>query len=135
MDSAPDTFAPSRYDAPPATPRGGLSPVHLERALAAIQARLPGSTLVADLAAALPMSPFHFARAFKVSVGVPPHRYILQQRIERAKALLARPDLSIAQVSAQAGFKTTSHFTSVFRQIAGETPARYRASRRLPIAG
>lgn len=136
MHLAPDhasAAAPAGY--PETPPRGGLSPAHLNRALEAIEARLPRSILVAELAASIPMSPFHFARAFKASVGVPPHRYILLQRIERAKALLEHGSEPISAISGRVGFKTTSHFTSVFRQLCGLTPARYRASRRDAIAG
>ena len=132
MHSAPETLVPSQPDWTTAPLRGGLSPAHLHRALAAIEARLPEAILVAELAASIPMSPFHFARAFKISVGVPPHRFILLQRVERAKALLEHTDEPIAAVSGRVGFKTTSHFTSVFRQLCGVTPARYRASQRVP---
>lgn len=130
MHSAPETIALSQADWTTAPPRGGLSPAHLERALSTIESRLPAAIPVAELAASLPMSPFHFARAFKVSMGQPPHRFMLLQRIERAKALLDDGDDPISAISQRVGFKTTSHFTSVFRQFCGLTPARYRASRR-----
>ncbi len=128
MHSAPQ----SPFAAPPAPPlaprRGGLSPAQLHRALSHIESRLPATTPVAELAASIPMSPFHFARAFKVSMGVPPHRFILLQRVARAKALLEHGDEPIASIAERVGFKTASHFTSVFRQLSGLTPARYRAS-------
>ena len=136
MHLAPDsTSAPARSEFPAVPTRGGLSPAHLGRALEAIEARLPKSILVAELAASIPMSPFHFARAFKASMGMPPHRFILTQRIERAKVLLENGNDPIASISERSGFKTTSHFTSVFRQLCGVTPARYRASRRDVVAG
>lgn len=134
MHSAPESSVPSQADGTPPPPaRGGLSPAHLHRALAVIESRLPRSVPVAEIAAAIPMSPFHFARAFKVSMGLPPHRFILVQRIERAKALLEHTGQPIADISGRAGFKTTSHFTCVFRQRCGVTPARYRAACRSAI--
>ncbi len=72
------------------------------------------------------MSPYHFARLFKCSTGVPPHRFVVRQRIARASVFLAIPELSIAQISRMVGFRTPGHFTTVFRRTTGITPTRYR---------
>jgi AraC family transcriptional regulator len=83
---------------------------------------------IATLAALIPISQFHFARAFKAVVGEPPHRYIMQRRIERAKILLSVMDLSVAEVSYQTGFSNQSHFTAQFRKVIGMTPKQFRES-------
>ena len=76
------------------------------------------------------LSPYHFARLFKGSTGVPPHRFVVRQRIARARGVLATPELSIAQISRTVGFRTPSHFTTVFRHVLGITPGAYRGAAR-----
>jgi AraC family transcriptional regulator len=72
------------------------------------------------------LSPYHFSRAFKQSFGMPPHRYLTNQRIERAKSLLAARKLSVTEIGLDVGFSETSSFTSAFRKVTGETPTDYR---------
>ena len=88
-----------------------------------------------ELAVVVHMSPFHFARLFRRSTGEPPHRFVIRQRIARASEFLTRPDLTIAEISRRVGFRTASHFTTVFRRVSGVTPSGYRiehAAGRLP---
>jgi AraC family transcriptional regulator len=91
-----------------------------------IEDRLAEDLTIATLAALIPMSQFHFARAFKAAVGEPPHRYIMQRRIERAKMLLSVTRLSVAEISYQTGFANQSHFTAQFRKAIGLTPKHFR---------
>jgi AraC-like DNA-binding protein len=98
----------------------------LRRVIEYIQQNLDKDLPLAELAALVCMSPYHFARLFKRSTGVPPHRFVIRQRIARASAILARPELSIAQISRLVGFRTASHFTTVFRHVTGITPKGYR---------
>jgi AraC family transcriptional regulator len=93
-----------------------------------IEDHLAEDLAIADLAALIPMSQFHFARAFKAATGEPPHRYIMRQRIERAKMLLSVTRLSVAEVSYQTGFSNQSHFTAQFRKAIGMTPTHLRES-------
>ena len=79
-----------------------------------------------ELAAIAQMSPYHFLRLFKQSMGVTPHQYILQCRIEKAKNLLQHSELSIAEVAASVGFCDQSHFTRYFKRIVGVTPKQLR---------
>lgn len=77
-----------------------------------------------QLAATANLSPFHFTRVFREVVGLPPHTYLTQIRIERAKTLLSQ-DLSIAQVAGETGFVDQSHLTRRFKRIVGVTPGQY----------
>jgi len=83
---------------------------------------------LASLAGLARLSPFHFARAFSQSFGMPPHRYHTSQRIERAKTLLAWPSHSVTNIAIDLGFAETSSFTKAFRKMAGVTPTQYRRS-------
>jgi AraC family transcriptional regulator len=98
----------------------------LRRVTEYIQQNLDKDLTLAELAAVVCMSRYHFARLFKGSTGVPPHRFVVRQRIARARGALATPAVSIAQVSLMVGFRTPSHFTTVFRRLTGITPRGYR---------
>jgi len=100
----------------------------LRRVAQYIQQNLDKDLSLAELAAVAYMSPYHFARLFKDSTGVPPHRFVVRQRIARARGVLASPELSIAQVSRMVGFRTPSHFATVFRRVLGITPGAYRTA-------
>jgi AraC family transcriptional regulator len=97
----------------------------LRRVTEYIQQNLDKDLTLAELAAVVCMSPYHFARLFKCSTGVPPHRFVVRQRIARARGVLATPELSIAEISRLVGFRTASHFTTVFRRVLGITPGAY----------
>ena len=73
------------------------------------------------------VSAAHFARSFKEAFGVPPHRYLLTRRIERATALLRDTDLSITDVAFQTGWKSLGSFGRTFRDVTGESPGELRA--------
>jgi AraC family transcriptional regulator len=105
---------------------GGLAPTHLRRVIDMIEARLHGDLGLAELAALTGLSTHHFSHAFKTSTGLPPHRYLIERRIHRAKELLLGGDRSIAQIADSVGFSSPSHLTFNFRKQTGTTPARYR---------
>jgi AraC family transcriptional regulator len=105
----------------------GLPGVTLRRVVEHITANVHRAPPLAELSALAHMSVFHFARLFKLSTGLPPHRFVVRQRIEHAKVLLARGDVSIAEVARGVGFRTASHFTSAFQRATGLTPSAYRA--------
>ena len=81
---------------------------------------------LAALAGLAELSPYHFVRAFKQSFGVPPHRYHVRRRIERAKALLQEADTSVTAVASAVGFAETSSFSTAFRKVTGTSPRDYR---------
>lgn len=82
---------------------------------------------VARLAEVGNVSPAHFARAFRQAFGVPPHRYLLTRRIERATTLLRDTGLPILDIALQTGWNSLGTFGRVFRDITGETPGGWRA--------
>jgi AraC family transcriptional regulator len=92
-----------------------------------IHAHLNTDLSIVELARIAQTSPFHFARHFKASIGLTPHQYVMERRIELAKWLLADHDRSIADVAYSCGFATQAHLTTVFRRLVGVTPMAYRA--------
>ena len=72
------------------------------------------------------VSEAHFARSFKEAFGIPPHRYLLTRRIERAKALLRDTDLAITEIAFQTGWSSLGTFGRTFRDITGESPGELR---------
>lgn len=119
-------IAHSEINESPAASRGGLPPHQLTKAKAFFEERLGEDVTLDDVARHIGVSPRHFARAFRQSVGLPPHQWLLRRRIERARELLKSSDSPIAQVAVICGFADQSHFTSTFRRSTGVTPARYR---------
>jgi AraC family transcriptional regulator len=114
----------------------------LRRVTEYIQEHLDQHLTLAQLGAVVFMSPYHFARLFQHSTGLPPHRFVVRARIDHAATLLAAPDLSISQISRVVGFRSPSHFATVFHRIKGVTPSEYRArqvldagARRVALAG
>lgn len=105
---------------------GGLSGYKLRRVTEFINANLEEDLSLGEIAAAADLSQFHFARAFRASTGFTPQQYLMRQRIERAKQLLAKDDLPIIEISLQTGFKNQSHFTTLFRKYTKYTPKLWR---------
>jgi AraC family transcriptional regulator len=83
-----------------------------------------------EIAAAVNRSPSHFARLFGADLGMPPHRYLINLRVERAQHLLERTSRSIAQIAFECGFSHQEHLTRSFKRYHGTTPAAYRKSKR-----
>jgi AraC family transcriptional regulator len=113
------------------TSRGGMAPRKLRKAIEFINNNLDDEQTIglAAVAEEVQMSYSHFARAFKQSMGVSPNVYMTEQRIERAKKLLAETDLRIADIALRAGFASQSHFTSTFRKLVWTTPKAFRNTR------
>lgn len=105
-----------------------LSPLQMQQVNDHIEDHLAEDLSLAELAAIVPMSEFHFARLFKITSGETPYRYITQRRIERAKVLLSVTQLSVSEVAYRVGFANQSHFTAQFRKWVGATPKQYRDS-------
>jgi AraC-like DNA-binding protein len=113
----------------PATVRGGLSGWQRKKVADFIEEHLAEEVRLSVLAALVDLSPYHFARAFKQSFGVPPHRYHIGRRVERAKTLLADEARSVTEVALALGFAETSSFSASFRKVTGFSPTAYRRGR------
>jgi AraC family transcriptional regulator len=109
--------------------RGGLPPWQQRRVREFIEAHLAEEVALAALAGLVDLSLFHFARAFTRSFGMPPHRYHMARRIDRARSLLQNPALSATEIGIQMGFREMSSFTRAFRRFTGLTPTEYRRHR------
>jgi AraC family transcriptional regulator len=106
--------------------RGGLPVWQQKRVVDFIEEHLADEISLAALAELVELSLFHFARAFTQSFGVPPHRYHMARRIDRARILLQKQALSVTEIGIQIGFRETSSFTRAFRKVTGLTPTEFR---------
>jgi AraC family transcriptional regulator len=107
----------------------GLAPWQMRRAQSFIEAHLDGDPSVADLAGECRLSASHFGRAFRLSVGMPPHQWLTHRRIERAKDLLREGDMRLAEIALACGFGDQSHFTRTFTRLEGQGPGKWRRLR------
>lgn len=110
----------------PKIAKGGLTPRDAKRVLDYIEAHMNQDIGLPDLASSVSLSAHYFTAAFKSTVGMPPYRYLLHRRVERAKELLLSADMSPAKIAEEVGFSSQSQFTTNFRKIVGTTPARFR---------
>ena len=108
-------------------PGRGLSSRILQRTVEYVEENLAGELSLAEIAGAANMSPRHFSRLFKEAVGSPPHRYVVERRVERAKDLLLGTDLPIAEVARGVGFSSQSHLHFHVKRLLGATPASLRS--------
>jgi AraC family transcriptional regulator len=118
----------NRSIAQPVTARGGLAGWQQKRIAQYVETHLSESIPLTTLAELARLSPYHFARAFKHSFGVPPHRYHLLRRMEQAKLLLSKSHASVTEIALQVGFRETSSFTAAFRKLTDHSPTEYRRS-------
>jgi len=85
---------------------------------------------LSELARHVGLSPQHLAERFTQDVGLPPHRFLLQTRIQKAEELLAQSDVSITELALELGFATSQHFAATFKRLTGQTAQAYRAVKR-----
>lgn len=129
LQTAESTFARPCVDISPQ----GLAPWQLRRVIAHIDANLGTSIRNKDLAAIARISTFHFAVAFRNSVGEPPHAHVIRRRIERAQGLMLSTDKPLCDIAAECGFADQAHLTRLFRPLVGESPAAWRRARMNPV--
>lgn len=103
-----------------------LSPERRKKVLEFIEASLSKHITLADIASAAAMSPYHFTRAFRATMGITPVRFVWARRVVMAKTMLRDKRMPIAEVAFACGFGDQSHFTTAFRMGTGATPAQYR---------
>lgn len=114
--------APRKY-------RERLSGYRLRHVLEYVEQKLGEDLSLAELAAVADLSPYHFARGFKESMGVAPHQYVLTKKVDRARELLTQRRMTVAEISQALGFSDQSHFTRVFRRFTGTAPTQYATER------
>ncbi len=105
-----------------------LAPRQIRAVQSYVDEHLEQSIALAELAATAGLSPFHFLRAFKQSLGLTPGQYVLDRRMERARSLLKSSNRSVAEVGICVGFAHSSHFTRAFRRAVGMAPSIFRNS-------
>jgi transcriptional regulator GlxA family with amidase domain len=119
-------------NSPSGPARGGLAPWQMRKVQRCIEGGLENSLPIDGLANLVSLSPSYFCRAFKVSFGVPPHAYIIRNRVERAKTLMLTTSDSLSQIALSAGLADQAHFTRRFRQLTGTTPGDWRRKHASP---
>ncbi len=112
------------------TTHGQLSARQERLAKDMIASRLDGNITIAELAAACDLSIAHFARAFRRSTSVPPHRWLMLRRIDRARHLLLTTQASLADIALECGFSDQVHLTHAFTRNVGASPGAWRRSSR-----
>jgi AraC-like DNA-binding protein len=111
-------------------PRGGLAPGALRRVREHVDKHLTQRLRTEDLATVAGLSQGHFNRAFKQSMGQPPHQYVLQRRVAVASELLEKTDRALAEIALDVGFADQSHFSRTYASVTGETPSACRRRNR-----
>lgn len=130
LASALVVYLAQRYSTSPpifSALRGGMPSARLKRVLDYIEAKLDEDLSLLVLANVVGMNLYYFARLFKQSTGLSPHRYVLERRITRAKQLLHTPEMTVLEAGVRTGFGDQGNFTKVFRRFVGVTPTKFRA--------
>ncbi len=120
-------FINSRY-LPGGEQAFGIPPRRLARIVEHIRKNLDTPLAVGTLSRLAEMSQSHFSKMFKLSTGLAPHQFVLQERINRSKELLRRDDAKIVDVALEVGFENQAHFTTVFGNFVGMTPRQFQRS-------
>ena len=100
----------------------------MQQVLDYIHTHLDRDLSLTELAEVINISPTYFASLFKQTIEISPHQYVIQQRVERAKTMLTKTDLAIADIALQVGFSSQSHLTQQFKHLTGMTPKQVRSS-------
>ena len=109
-----------------ALPGGKLSETAIRTVCEYIEEHLCTQITLEDLAALVHLSPFHFARCFKATMGLAPHQYVIARRMELAKRLLLTTTLNVVEIAWSIGYENISHFRRVFALHIGQTPGAMR---------
>ena len=110
--------------------RGGLAPWQLRRATEYMTEHLAGPVLLKDVAGQTGLSPSRFGRAFKLSMGISPHRWRMNQRVLEAQEMLRDGTRSQADIALATGFAEQSHFSRVFKEVVGVPPGAWQRAHR-----
>lgn len=103
-----------------------FTPAHYKRVLDFIVDRFGDAITIEDIAREAGLSPSHFTRLFKKTVGDTPHQFLIRYRVERAAEMLADPARPAIDIAQSCGFSDQPHLTRMFKQLRGETPSEWR---------
>jgi AraC family transcriptional regulator len=106
----------------------GLDAVALRVVRERIEASLCDGLSLEDLASEVGLSRYHFARAFKTSTGLSPHRYLTERRVDKAKELLRTTEMPMVDLALAVGFASQAHLCDWFRRLVGMSPREFRRS-------
>jgi len=106
----------------------GIPPRRLARVIEHIRNNLDTPLAVSVLCGIAEMSQSHFSKLFKLSTGLTPHQFVLQERINRSKELLRQGDAKLVDIALGVGFENQAHFTTVFGNLVGMTPRQFQRS-------
>jgi AraC-like DNA-binding protein len=109
--------------------RGGLSPWQIRKVTSHVEAHLDRPIRNEDLATIVRLNPCHFGRAFRNSLGEPPHEYVIRRRVERAQGLMLSTGAPLSEIALDCGLSDQSHLSRLFRRIVGESPRAWRRAR------
>jgi AraC family transcriptional regulator len=120
----------ANYDGPVRMnpPSQDLSQIGLDRVIEYVDVSLDQNLSIELMAGVAELNPICFARAFRRRMGIAPHQYVLEKRVDRAKELLSSTEMPIIGVALGTGFSSQSHFASAFKRVVGVTPKQYRDS-------
>ena len=104
----------------------GFTARHYKRVLDFVATHYGRSITLEEMAAEAGLSPYHFARLFKQTIGQPPYQFVLAYRIEQAKKLMADPTRPLVDIALACGFSDQAHFSRVFKRLSGSTPTAWR---------
>ena len=113
---------------------GGLAPWQVELTFKSLLRDLCADCHVGELAHRCGLSRSYFTRAFRISVGTPPHRWLVRQRVRRASEMMEGTQESISTIAVSCGFADQSHLTRIFHATVGISPAAWRRQRRACVA-
>jgi len=113
----------------------GIPPQRLARVVEHIRNNLDKPLAVSALSGMAEMSQSHFSKLFKLSTGLAPHQFVLQERINRSKELLRQGNSKIVDIALGVGFENQAHFTTVFGNLVGLTPRQFQRSSGWEVTG
>lgn len=111
---------------------GALSRTKVRTVIDYIESQCARNISLSELSALVGLSPVHFCRAFKESTGRSPHQFVIERRVDKARALLCETGFSLAEIALATGFSHQSHLNHHFHRLIGATPGRYRRENSLP---
>ncbi|HLH11918.1 MAG TPA: AraC family transcriptional regulator [Methylovirgula sp.] len=116
-------------------PTRALCDDKLQMVIDYFRSNLDRNITLSEVSGLVELTPRYFCAAFKKAMGRPPHKFQIELRVERAKMLLADPNLTLVDMALMLGFSSQSHLSDCFRRITGVTPARFRAEIRAKASG